>query len=284
MQKKFWLSLWLGVVLLSATPALAADNFYVVAGRPAVGTRITSLPCTITAPGYYYLVGNLSYSGTGDGITVDADNVTIDLMGFVLAGPGDTGISISNHNNIEIRNGTVKNWDNGIYEYGGSCIRVIGIRVNNNTGTDVYLFEGDDTLIQDCSAQSTGTAPGLYSLGNKGTIKGCIVVGGNAAISEGTASDNLVLNATRKDNEGITSIGPGTVSHNAAINSTIGISDFEGGSIVGNVVYTNSGQTGIEAAGPSPSMVNLLDQNTVSGTGTHYLAQNPNVWGVNAGK
>ncbi|MBU4448351.1 MAG: hypothetical protein KKD99_07175, partial [Proteobacteria bacterium] len=58
-----------------------------------VGTKITSVPYTISSPGFYYLGGNLTYSGTGSAISVDADNVTLDLMGFSLTGAGK---SISN--------------------------------------------------------------------------------------------------------------------------------------------------------------------------------------------
>ena len=91
MRRKIWLLAMVGAVLLSGTAA-GADDFYVIGARVAQGTNIIKLPLTINASGYYYLTGNLTYTG-GDGITVDADNVTIDLMGFVLTGAstGDAG-------------------------------------------------------------------------------------------------------------------------------------------------------------------------------------------------
>ena len=47
-------------------------------------TPISSLPYTISAPGSYYLTGPLNSTNTG--ITVAANDVTIDLMGFTISG------------------------------------------------------------------------------------------------------------------------------------------------------------------------------------------------------
>ena len=51
-----------------------------------MGTKITSVPYTITQPGFYLLTGNLTYNGTGNAIAVGANvkDVVIDLMGFSL--------------------------------------------------------------------------------------------------------------------------------------------------------------------------------------------------------
>src|SRR5689334_2327995 len=49
---------------------------------------IHSLPLTISQPGSYYLAENIT--AAGGGITISADYVTLDLMGFSLSGaPGD---------------------------------------------------------------------------------------------------------------------------------------------------------------------------------------------------
>ena len=99
-----------------------AQEFYVIAGGgPPVGTKITSLPFTISYPGFYFLGGNLTYSGTSGGaITIAADNVTLDLMGFSLTGPGASsstiGVSMSGRTGVEVRNGTVSGFATGVYE------------------------------------------------------------------------------------------------------------------------------------------------------------------------
>jgi hypothetical protein len=87
-----------------------------------VGTKITSLPHTISTPGYYYLTGNLSHGGS-TGIVINTDNVTLDLMGFALAYTGTSsdysynyGIWMDGRKNVEVRNGTLLGWDVGVWE------------------------------------------------------------------------------------------------------------------------------------------------------------------------
>src|SRR4051794_15270642 len=54
-------------------------------------TIIPSLPYVITNAGSYYLATNLTGSAGTNGITVIADNVSIDLNGFSLIGkPGSS--------------------------------------------------------------------------------------------------------------------------------------------------------------------------------------------------
>jgi hypothetical protein len=97
MRRKIWLLALVGAVLLGVSPALADGDFYVVVVPGGVGTKITSLPYTITAPGFYYLTGNLTCP-SGVGITINSDDVTIDLMGFRLSSStvlSGTGISMN---------------------------------------------------------------------------------------------------------------------------------------------------------------------------------------------
>jgi parallel beta-helix repeat protein len=149
-------------VLLSAVPVLA-DDFYVIAGSGKVGTPINSVPYTISSPGMYYLNGNLTSTLTsGRAISINASDVTLDLMGFTLTGPGKTsglndGIQIQAlSSNVEIRNGSIKNcggW--GIYADSGIGIRVIGLRVRDTGSTGISLG-GIDHLVMGCSVVNAG--------------------------------------------------------------------------------------------------------------------------------
>src|SRR5947209_4477121 len=75
-------------------------------------TAISSLPFTISAPGSYYLTGNLQFTAaSGDAITVSASDVSIDLMGFALSSAtAVTGNAIrlnSSSGRVAVRNGSI---------------------------------------------------------------------------------------------------------------------------------------------------------------------------------
>jgi parallel beta-helix repeat protein len=154
----------------------AYGDFYVISGGRGAGTGITSLPYTITAPGFYYLTKNLSHNGTA--ITVNADNVTIDLMGFSLIGPGkesgsNYGILMSGRTNVEIRNGSITGFgSSGIRdsELTGNHHRVINVRVIGNGGMGISFY-GYGIIIEGCTVSDND---GIGILPGNG---GCLVKG-----------------------------------------------------------------------------------------------------------
>ena len=240
MKHVLWLLALLGALLVSAAPVLADDGFYVVGGRPSVGTRITSLPYTISTPGYYYLGGNLSYAD-GHAITVDADNVTIDLMGFTLTGPSNGyyhGIrDLILGNNLEVRNGTISGWVAPIVTFRDNQ-RIIGVRSSGNTYG--ITMGGANNLVMGCTASQGSFDVGGWGISIKnGTISGCTVMNFNLAdssygliwIGKGTASGNVVFDCT---GVGIKGYGATTISHNQVSNCTTGIESAGGGSVIGN--------------------------------------------------
>ena len=114
MKKMLCLLVLVGAVLLSGIAA--NSDFYVIGGGgAALGTKITSLPYPITKSGFYYVGGNLSSAASG--IIVSANDVTIDLGGFTLTGNGGStyGVGIGGQTNVEVRNGTVRGFQFGIW-------------------------------------------------------------------------------------------------------------------------------------------------------------------------
>jgi hypothetical protein len=269
MKRKLLPVIVLGMVLLSAATTLAGGDIYV--GGPW-GTKITSLPYTITAPGAYYLGGNLS-SASGNGITITSDHVTLDLMGFNLKGPGNgTGIFMEGRTNVEIRNGTISNWQTGIWESSGAaiCHRILNVRLSScNYGMTVY---GNGHLIKGCVALGNPGVRGLW-IGGVGTISGCLarnfnyegmglgsggimrgnVVDGNAAAT----SKGLVLNA-----------GQGLMIGNEVTNCAYGLFIHSATSAINNTVTTPSINVVAAIEGANDPFT-VLDQNTVTGGGTH---------------
>jgi hypothetical protein len=199
MKNKLWLLAVVALVLLNTPAAWADGDFYVIVGGGGVGTKITSVPYEIKNPGFYYLGGNLTYSGTGDAITVNANDVTLDLMGFSLTNSGakgDTrGIFMGGKSNVEIRNGTVRGFFNGVWNSPiGNKSRALNIRaIDNGNGISI---ESSNCLVKGCNASN-----------NSGS--GIIVVSG--LIADCVASNNF---------NGIVLEGPGSVLGNNAFNNS----------------------------------------------------------------
>ena len=175
MKKKYWLLLLICAVLLNIGSAMADDGFYVVAVGGGVGTKITSLPYTISTPGFYYLGKDLT--STGYGIIINVDNVTIDLMGFSLNGSGGLvleGISMYGRKNVEVRNGTVRAFYYGIREQyaEGANHRIVNVRILNNIQTGIYLG-GSNHLIKGCAVSDNSN--GGIDLQGSGSVIGNMV-------------------------------------------------------------------------------------------------------------
>lgn len=89
-------------------------------------TAIASVPYTITTAGIYCLTKDLKPQDNYyiNAIDIQADNVTLDLNGYLLQGSRaachpvkSAGIYADNRKNITIRNGTIRGFDSGINLY-----------------------------------------------------------------------------------------------------------------------------------------------------------------------
>jgi hypothetical protein len=276
MKKKTLPAIVLGLVLLSAAAPLAGGDIYV--GGPW-GTRIDRLPYIISAPGAYYLGGNLSYAGSGDGITIlpMVNHVTLDLMGFTLngSGSGRYGIYMNGSKNVEIRNGTATGWTTGIREgsIGGMLHRIINVRAVGNT--EGIVLEGRGHLVKGCKATATGVNLGIYIANNYGTVSGCTVKnvdGDGIRIGAGIVNDNVVIftGAHEFHRYGINCTSPGVlIKGNEVSGCYYGIMGGSGLNVIGNTVDVDavSGRAGFCMI---DDYSNLVDQNTVTGAGAHY--------------
>jgi parallel beta-helix repeat protein len=225
-------------------------------------TEITSLPYTITTQGSYIISQNLK-SGW-HGIKVQANNVTIDLNGYTISGnnaSGGYGIYMSGRSNVEIRNGTIRNFgSHGIYEdsYSGNSHRVINVRVMNNKGSGIRMV-GDNYMVKDCNASNNGTVGiDLYST-KSSSISGNTAYGNGAyGINAGVGSTVSGNTAYKNGLGGFSAEQGSTVIGNTAHdNGYEGISVSVGCTVKNNTAYWN-GSYGIYLGG-----YNLVDGNTL---------------------
>lgn len=215
----------LAFCVLMLLPAFAHADFYVIPGGGApAGTQIKSLPYTISAPGLYYIKQDLASAAGSDGITITANDVTLDLMGFSLIGPGSgssSGIYMNGRSNVEIRNGSVRGFGSaGVYAYGGDTgHRVINVRAHGNGYSGITL-NGKAHLVKDCTSFSN-VGSGMY-----------------------VEKSSIVLNCTTFNNtyNGIEiGVGSSAIGNTSYGNTHIGIYGYYGTSIVSNNCYDNVG-------------------------------------------
>ena len=212
---------------------------------------ISSLPYTISVSGSYYLTGDVQVDPCAptDGITVEVNDVTIDLAGFSLIGAGGPpfGIYMNARSNVEIRNGTVRNFGHGIYAANnGKEHRIIDVRVVSNMAQGIWLF-GNGYLVKDCTTAENGGA-GIR------VEDGCTVTG----------------NTVYKNQQNGINVGAGcTVTANTAYgNEGHGIHAGTGCTIIGNTARLNTGN-GIDFDG-----LGTIADNTADRNGGHGISVN----------
>ncbi len=167
---------------------------------------IESVPTVIDESGHYYLTGDLFMPHAGmRGIMVEADDVTIDLNGFSLVGPGANSLDgirqPDQYRNLTIKNGVVRNWQGS--SAGGIIARGTGTKVIN-----VHV---------------TNNAFGMQ-----------LMAGG--LVSDSFAMDNTTV--------GIDVVRNVVVRNSRAYRNGLGIHAVEGNTISHSVAYANQ-QTGI---------------------------------------
>ena len=134
-----------------SVPALPVD------ARADTVTRcqreINFLPFTANAPGTYCLHRNLSTSmSTGSAITVNANDVTIDLKGFKIdgtsAGAGTLayGVSASSRRGVIVRNGRIRGFFQAVAIFGTGTV-IEDLALDSNTHGGVYC-EGTSCTVR----------------------------------------------------------------------------------------------------------------------------------------
>ena len=173
----FWAS---GISLLaqgSLTPPGAPAPTMKTLDQVEARTPISSLPFPINNPGSYYLTKNLNVA-SGDAITINANQVTIDLNGFTISSTATpaagTGVVLGNDiTDITILNGHIKGdvfyngstysgsgFANGISYFGpspGTCnVRVAGVSVSGCLTNGIYLNYLCAGLVESCTVRTIG--------------------------------------------------------------------------------------------------------------------------------
>lgn len=280
--------LLLSVFKLQSSTLLAQGSLTPPPGTPAPTmktldqveprTPISSIPYTISTPGSYYLTGNLTSGAAG--ISIDADDVTLDLNGFEISfspGAGVYGVSIVNiHRNITVRNGSVRVPTGGVVAPASSCTQLLveNVRVDVSAGSGLGIYLGNNGIVTGCAVRGNSSAAGIHT-GFSSKVVGCIVVGqssGPSAYGIEVGDYSMVTGCTANSN-GTAGIqgGRGCIVTDcvADVNAGFGIAVIDSSTIT-NCTARNNGTHGFNVGTGSTLTNCAAASNNVHGilTGT----------------
>ena len=139
---------------LSVSLLFTPNTFAGEGKKDVVEISQKDVPLVITKPGSYRLVSNLTVSSPiATAILVVTPNVTIDLNGFTISGPGkDTGegsfgINTNTMDNVVVRNGMIKLFGNVALHLCGPNNRAENVLVTESIHG---IFVGRSGVIDHC--------------------------------------------------------------------------------------------------------------------------------------
>jgi hypothetical protein len=229
-------------------------------------TPISALPFTISAPGAYYIVTNMTGVAGANGVTISADNVDLDFGGFTLTGVANSlsGVGVPNNQiNVSIRNGNICNWGSyGINASKASSAQLEQLMVSSNGAGGLVV--GNTSSIGHCAAlgnQGNGISGGSgaiiaecvsslnqgwgISASNNSTLRNCV--------STGNINTNTANSAGSWTGGGIT-VGNGcaltgcSANSNTLVSGSVGISTGSDCMILGCIANYNWPFPGIDGA------------------------------------
>jgi len=238
--------LFVAILLGLWAPAYATDGVMLI--NQATVLASGGFPYVISTSGTYRLSGNLVVA-SGDGIHINADNVTLDLNGFTITGSSASssiGIKVpSSQMGIAIRGGTLNMWYVGVVASSSCTSCQFQQLLIHGTSYGITVNGGTSVLI------TGNTIQGVSS-----TIGQCIDNAASATI----ISSNTVTNCAA----GISTVQAANITGNVAQgNGAGGIVAGAGSNISANEVQGNAG-AGISALSCPSNLVG----NTATGNGT----------------
>jgi len=166
----------------SARGISGTEGCYMEIGQPS------SFPVTISTAGSYKLISNITCSDTSAeaAIKITASNVTLDLNGFTVAGPGKSasgttygvyamGTITTPIYNILIKDGNVRDFsEDGVLVLYSINSRVDDIMAFNNGGRGINVSASENAKIESCQADSNTTYGLNLNASNYSVLKNCV--------------------------------------------------------------------------------------------------------------
>jgi hypothetical protein len=187
----------------------------------------------IANPGSYYLTTNVIGTNSEEGIEITANNVTLDLSGFLLVGPSTAYSAIvisSGTSNSIVKNGFISGWGtlyNGVLSLGNN---VDLENLNVSAGSVGIQLSGDGGIVKNCTV-SHASQWGVYTSGPNCSVSHNYFLenntgnnGNGAAIfinsSDNRVEDNYVAGSS-PSGYGILANGIAGITNNVVIRNTV---------------------------------------------------------------
>jgi parallel beta-helix repeat protein len=256
-------------------------NYNISAGNQ-LNLLLCEIPETLNWPCSVKLAGTLTCTQAGvDGITVAANDVTIDMAGHTLIGPGansENGIAQADtFRNLTVRNGKLVHWEGyaGIHASGTSTI-LSGIQATTNL---FGIISGEGATVSDCTV-SANIYTGI-TVGDGSTVRLCTASRNGANGIQG--SETYISGCTTRDNvgSGISASDGCRVTDCESSSNGFGSNDGSGIYVIGancridgNTVIGNNHGIKVATSG------NFIVRNAASDNTTNYLITANNKVGV----
>jgi hypothetical protein len=261
-------------------------------------TPISSVPFTISSSGSYYLTRSLTAAASTTAITVDADNVSIDLRGHILSGTNATAVGInvpSNRSNLVVENGILRSFTTGVNAPGVDGARLERLTVSDCGGGafgSASLGAGFNSIFRDCVVirHNGGNPSAGFNVGFNAVVENCSASQGSGSAHGflSTSFSNFShCSANSNAGDGF-SVGIGSIFRSCASSQNFGSgfsatsgARFEscdsynniGNGIVGsndcavtNCVVRGSGGTAGISCGDGSSLVNCVSSGNTNAT------------------
>ncbi len=216
---------------------------------------------------------------TGNGLIVGADGVTIDLGGFTLTGDrgsSDLGITSIGHSQVVIRNGTVRNFDQGIFISGGgetTSVKMTNVIVRDNVHEGANIAIGVATVTHSAFIDNGGSGVFFQGFSDKGSLIASSAFVGNGGagfqISGGSKSKLTGLTATG-NSVGVVLNGANLSFRSSAVaaNTTDGVVLIANGSItIAKTVIVGNLRDGVRVTNTIGTSV--IASNVIGGNGAN---------------
>lgn len=251
------------------------------------GTPISTLPVTINTSGHYYLTNDVIGPADSAGITVAANDVTLDLGGFTMTGDDGSldGIFVNApFQNVVVRNGSIVDWDAAGIEVSNAREAVIeDIHVSNSGGSGIVtangarisrctsaqngnhgIDAGDANVITDCTALDNNDF-GIFA-GAHSVLSRVVASSNGSGISAGPGAHVSMCAANGNNSGGIRVLDRSTVDGCTASDTVLqaGILGLGESIVIRNSTASNNGFHGIDITGAG----GLVENSTASSNTT----------------